>query len=196
MLGALAASVAARTAQAQSRSLVDSVGRRIDVPDRVARVMAAGPPASILLYVLAPEAMVGWVPQPPAEAKPFLLPAVRELPASGRLTGRRGDAPDSERIAALKPDLIVDFGDAGANYVALAEKVQGSTRIPYALIDGAIDKSAARCAWRATCSTGASAPRRWRPTPSRASRRPMPCWPRCRPAGVRGSMSRAVRKDC
>jgi iron complex transport system substrate-binding protein len=139
----LLASAAIRPGWAQGHTIVDSVGRRVSVPDRVARVMAAGPPASILLYALAPDALVGWVPQLPADAKPFVLPAVRDLPASPRLTGRGGDAPDSERIAALKPDLIVDFGSVGANYVALADKVQASTRVPYALIDGAIDKSPA-----------------------------------------------------
>jgi len=142
-LGLLATIAAARPGWAQGRTLTDSVGRRVTVPDRVARVMAAGPPASILLYALAPDAMVGWVPQPPVEAKPFLLPAVRELPASPRLTARGGDAPDTERIAALKPDLIVDFGSVGANYVALAEKVRASAHISYALIDGAIEKSPA-----------------------------------------------------
>jgi iron complex transport system substrate-binding protein len=139
-LGLLASTAMARGVRAQNRSIVDSVGRRVDAPVRAARVLAAGPPASILLYVLAPEAMVGWVPQPPADAKPFLLPAVRELPASPRLTSR-GEAPDIERIVALKPDLIVDFGSIGANYVSLADKVQAATHIPYALIDGAIDKS-------------------------------------------------------
>jgi len=139
-LGLLASAAAIRPGWAQGHTIVDSVGRRVAVSDRVARVMAAGPPASILLYALAPEALVGWVPQLPADAKPFVLPAVRDLPASPRLTGR-GDAPDGERVAALKPDLIVDFGSISANYVALAEKVQASTRIPYALLDGAIDKS-------------------------------------------------------
>ena len=142
-VGLLASAAVVRRGWAQGRTIVDSVGRRVTVPDRVARVMAAGPPASILIYALAPEAMVGWVPQLPADAKPFVLPAVRDLPASPRLTGRGGDASDSERIAALKPDLIVDFGSIGANYVALADKVQAGTRIPYALIDGAIDKSPA-----------------------------------------------------
>jgi iron complex transport system substrate-binding protein len=142
-LALLGSAVIARPAMAQGRTIADSVGRRVAVPDRVAGVMAAGPPASILLYALAPEAMVGWVPQLPADAKPFVLPAVRDLPGSPRLTGRGGDTPDNERIAALKPDLIVDFGSIGASYVALADKVQASTRVPYALIDGAIDKSPA-----------------------------------------------------
>jgi iron complex transport system substrate-binding protein len=139
----LASSAFTRPALAQGGTLTDSVGRRIAVADRVSRVMAAGPPASVLLYVLAPEAMVGWVPRPPAEARPFLLAAVRDLPASPRLTGRGGDAPDTEAVAKLRPDLIVDFGSVGPNYVALADKVQAAAHVPYALIDGAIDKSPA-----------------------------------------------------
>src|SRR5260370_31493708 len=121
--------------------IVDSVGRRIAVPAPVSRVMAAGPPASVLLYALAPEAMVGWVPVPPTEARPFLLPSVRDLAASGRLTGRAG-AVDADHIASLSPDLIVDFGSVGQPYRELADKVLGTTRVPYALIDGRIDNSA------------------------------------------------------
>ena len=137
----LASSWYAPSALAQDRTLTDSVGRHVTAPANVARVMAAGPPASVLLYVLAPETMVGWVPQLPADAKPFVLSAVLDLPAGPRLTGRGGDALDSRAIMALQPDLIVDFGSIGPNYVALADKVQADVHIPYALIDGAIDKS-------------------------------------------------------
>ena len=65
----------------------DATGRRIAVPDRVERVMAAGPPATVVLYVLAPEKMIGWTAPPRPDEKPFLLPAVRDLPELGRLTG-------------------------------------------------------------------------------------------------------------
>ena len=125
--------------RAQGRQYVDSVGRPVILSGTVARVMAAGPPASMLIYSLAPDAMVGWVPQPPSDAKAFLLPATRDLPASGRLTGS-GETIDAERIRSLKPDLIVDFGSISSNYVALAEKVTTATGLPYALIDGKLDK--------------------------------------------------------
>jgi iron complex transport system substrate-binding protein len=36
-------------ANAQARTVTDSAGRKVDVPDRIERVFAAGPPASILL---------------------------------------------------------------------------------------------------------------------------------------------------
>ena len=126
--------------RAQGRQYVNSVGRPVILSGTVARVMAAGPPASMLIYALAPDAIVGWVPQPPPDAKPFLLPAARDLPASGRLTGS-GETIDAERIKSLKPDLIVDFGSTSSSYAALAEKVKAATGLPYALIDGKLDKS-------------------------------------------------------
>ena len=53
-----------RRSQAQARTVTDSAGRKVEVPDKIERVFAAGPPASILLYMLAPERMTGW-PNPP-----------------------------------------------------------------------------------------------------------------------------------
>jgi len=36
------------------RPVVDSAGRQVEVPDRIERVIAAGPPASVLMTMLAP----------------------------------------------------------------------------------------------------------------------------------------------
>jgi iron complex transport system substrate-binding protein len=139
MLGLLGASALVRSSWAAPRTFVDSAGRTIAAPDRAMRILAAGPPASILIYAMAPDAMIGWVPQPVDDAKSFLLPQVRDLPASGRLT-MRGQELDLDHIAKLKPDLIVDFGSVTPNYVSLAEKIQKGTQVPYALIDGHLDK--------------------------------------------------------
>jgi iron complex transport system substrate-binding protein len=125
-----------------AREIVDSAGRKVEVPDRIQRVMAAGPPASVLLYMLAPEKMIGWVIKPRAEVQPYLLPAVRSLPELGRLSGRGGTA-SVEGVMAAKPDLIVDFGSVNPTYVSLADRVQEQTGIPYVLIDGRFDRTAA-----------------------------------------------------
>jgi iron complex transport system substrate-binding protein len=122
-------------APAVARSVTDSAGRTVDVPDTISRVFAAGPPASILLYVLAPQDMVGWVRAPRASEKPFLLPSVHGLPELGRLTGR-GDTLNLERLLAAKPDVIIDFGTINDTYRSLADRVQAQTGIPYLLIDG------------------------------------------------------------
>jgi iron complex transport system substrate-binding protein len=118
-----------------ARTVTDSAGRRVEVPERIDKVFAAGPPASILLYTLAPEKMTGWPDPPRPEERPFIAEPYRDLPALGRLTGRGGTA-NLEVVLKARPDLILDFGSVRDTYVSLAESVQAQTRIPYVLIDG------------------------------------------------------------
>jgi len=138
-LALLGAGLLARPARAQSgaqgRTIVDSANRRISLPDRVSRVFVAGPPASVLMYVLAPDMMVGWIRLPTPAEKEFLTAPAHDLPETGRLTGR-GDTVSLERLIAAKPDLVLDFGSVTGTYVSLADRVQEQTGIPYALIDG------------------------------------------------------------
>jgi iron complex transport system substrate-binding protein len=42
-------------------SFTDAAGRVVEVPADGKRIMAAGPPAAVLLYALAPQKMAGWV---------------------------------------------------------------------------------------------------------------------------------------
>ncbi len=84
--------------------MADSAGRKVEIPDRVERVIAAGSPASVLVTILAPEKLIGWNRKPLPEDLPYLPPVVRDLPEIGRLTGRGGTA-NLEVIIAAKPDL-------------------------------------------------------------------------------------------
>jgi iron complex transport system substrate-binding protein len=123
------------SAQDPARTITDSAGRRVEIPQRISRVLAAGPPASILLYTLAPEKMLGWVRTPSPAEKAFLLENARELPEYGRLTGRGGTA-NLENVLKFKPELILDSGSTAPTYVSLANNVQEQTKIPYVLLDG------------------------------------------------------------
>jgi iron complex transport system substrate-binding protein len=123
---------------AHARTVVDSAGRKVEIPDRIEKVFAAGPPASILLYMLAPEKMTGWPDPPRREERPFIVEKYRDLPALGRLTGRGGTA-NLEVVIKVAPDLIVDFGSVRDTYVSLADNVQAQTKIPYVLIDGRLE---------------------------------------------------------
>src|SRR5262249_23691631 len=124
-----------------ARDQVDSTGRTVAVPDRVERIMAAGPNAAVPLYVLAPEKMVGWPSAPRPNEREFILPSVRDLPELGRLTGR-GDTANVEVVLKAKPDVIFDFGSVSPTYASLAERVQQQTGIPYLLVDARLDKTA------------------------------------------------------
>ena len=129
-------------APALGRSVTDSAGRTVEIPEKISRVFAAGPPASTLLYVLAPQDMIGWVRVPRDAEKPFLAEAVRGLPELGRLTGR-GDTLNLERLVAAKPDLVIDFGTINDTYRSLADRIQSQTGIPYLLIDGRFENTPA-----------------------------------------------------
>ena len=69
-------------------SINDATGGIVTVPEQVTRMMAAGATAAVVLYVLAPEKMIAWPSAPRPNEREFILPAVRDLPEFGRLTGR------------------------------------------------------------------------------------------------------------
>jgi iron complex transport system substrate-binding protein len=127
---------------ALGRTVTDSAGRKVEVPDRIERVFAAGPPASILLYMLAPEKMTGWPDPPRPEERLFIAEPYRGYPALGRITGR-GSTANLENVLKVNPNLILDFGSVSDTYVSLADSVQAQTKIPYVLIDGRFDATPA-----------------------------------------------------
>lgn len=135
LLAALSAIATLAAPVAGARTVTDSAGRTVTLPERVTKVMAAGPPASAVVYCLVPEAMVGWQRRPRKEELPYLLPSTRDLPELGRLTGR-GDTANVEMVLKAAPDIVVDFGAVRPTYISLADAVQSRTGIPYVLIDG------------------------------------------------------------
>ena len=131
------ATLASRRAHAQ-RTLVDSAGRHVALPDRITRIFAAGGPAAVAAYVMRPDALLGWPRELRDEEKPYVLPAVRDLPGLGLMTGR-GDTVNVELLLKVRPDLVLDFGSTRATFVSLADSVQQRTGIPAALVDGRFD---------------------------------------------------------
>ncbi len=126
----------------EARPFTDSGERRIDIPDDVRRVFPAGPPASVTLYTVAPEKMLGWTRAPSREARLFLPAQYGELPEIGRLTGR-GNTVNLENVVPLMPDLVLDVGDTSATYVSLADRVQEQTHVPAVLIGGRLAETPA-----------------------------------------------------
>jgi len=118
-----------------AKPFTDSGGRRVNVPDEVHRVFPVGPPASVTLFTLAPEKMLGWPRAPSPEARSFLPTRYGELPEIGRLTGR-GNTVNLENVVRWAPDLVLDVGSTTAHYVSLADQVVEKTHIPTVLIGG------------------------------------------------------------
>jgi len=139
---ALAAFVACPPVRAQpSRIFNDAAGRKVVLPARVERVYAAGPPASILVFAIAPDKLIGWTSPWRAAERPFIAKQYADLPTLGRLTGR-GNTANVEVVLQARPDLIIDYGTLSPTLASLADRVQQQTGIPYLLLGGDFDRMA------------------------------------------------------
>jgi len=117
----------------------DSAGRKVELPQRVERIYTAGPPASILVFAVAPDKLIGWTSAWREAERPFIARKYADLPELGRLTGR-GNTANVEIVLQAKPDVIVDYGTVNPTLVSLADRVQQQTGIPYLLLDGDFDR--------------------------------------------------------
>lgn len=136
VMGVLLPSVVAAQ---RRRTLTDGAGRQVELPARAERVYAAGPPASILVFAVAPDKLIGWTSAWREAERPFIAKRYADLPTLGRLTGR-GNTANVEVVLRAKPDVIIDYGTVSPTLVSLAQRVQQQTGIPYLLLDGDFDR--------------------------------------------------------
>ena len=124
-----------------SRIVSDGAGRKVAIARRIERIYAAGPPASILVFAVAPDKLIGWTSAWRDAEKPFIAKKYADLPTLGRLTGR-GNTANVEVVLGAKPDVIIDYGTVNPTLSSLADRVQQQTGIPYLLLDGDFDRMA------------------------------------------------------
>lgn len=128
-------------ARAETRVFTDAAGRRVAVPAQIARVFAAGRPAAITIYTLAPDKLLGWPQAFRDEEKAFLPQRYAALPVLGGLFGR-AKSGDLEALVAAKPDIIIDIGSIDPSHVSAADRIQEQIGIPYVIFDGSFAKTA------------------------------------------------------
>jgi iron complex transport system substrate-binding protein len=97
-------------------------------------VLAAGQPAALLVFALAPERLIGWPRRPGPEALALLSPLADRAEVGALASG--GRPIDLEAAAALAPALALDYGDVDADSQALAGRARAALGAPYQLIDG------------------------------------------------------------
>jgi iron complex transport system substrate-binding protein len=121
----------------RAAGFVDSAERYVVVPDRVGRVMTANRAADVLVFVLAPEKLLGWSAPPSRGQRGFLPAKFARLPVVGELT--RPNPPDAAQIVArMRPDLIIESGPVTPEAAARADQIQQQTGVPYIVLDNGI----------------------------------------------------------
>ncbi len=120
-------------------AFVDDAGRRVDVPARIDRVFAAGAPAEVLIYTLAPDRLVARNRLPDAVGAEFFPEAYRSPVLVRQLPEVDNPAFDAE-MRALRPDLYVDYGTIDSDYVQSLEAVSRRTGVPGVILDGSLSQ--------------------------------------------------------
>ena len=123
----------------RAAGFVDAAERYVLIPDRAGRVMAADQSAAVLVFVLAPEKLVGWSRPLSREQRAYLPAKFARLPVAGQLNGPTPTAATGT-AARLHPDLIIDTGIVSPETAARADAIQQQTGIPYILLDGSIQR--------------------------------------------------------
>jgi iron complex transport system substrate-binding protein len=88
---------------ALGREVVDMMGRKVTVPDKIERLYAPSPYGAYMMYAIAPELMTGLVFAPKENEKKFLPKHLWDLPVIGG--GPRAANPES--LAKTNPQLLI-----------------------------------------------------------------------------------------
>ncbi len=102
-------------------------------------VIAGGQPAALLIWAVARERLAGWPRKPSAEAMAALPSSAADLPELGALGGG-GRPANLEALAALRPRLVIDYGDTDPENRALGDRMKARLGVEWRLIDGALTR--------------------------------------------------------
>src|SRR5205823_11326291 len=106
----------------RAAGFVDAAERYVVVPDRIGRVMTATPAADVLVFVLAPEKLMGWS-APLSRGQRAYIPAnFARLPITGGAV-RPSSAETAQTVARMRPDLIIEAGPSPPEAAARAQHV-------------------------------------------------------------------------
>lgn len=125
------------------RQIIDMAGRRVTVPDHITKVFAAQPYTNVLIYMVAPGAMLGLQPGClpfREEDKRFLRRDILSKPwISAQGPGGERSQVNMEAILAMHPDIVIATG--GANMKMNASRIEqryADLHLPLVFVD--VDK--------------------------------------------------------
>jgi iron complex transport system substrate-binding protein len=134
---AVALTIFAFVSAAHALVYTDAAGRRVTLPERIDRIMPAGPASAVFIYAVTPDKLIGWSTPLTRAQRAFLPRKYTRLPVVGQLGGAFPTATAAD-ILRLHPDLILGYGVISPPTIALAERVQKETGVPYILLDDSL----------------------------------------------------------
>lgn len=121
----------------------DSLGRTVELPDRIERIVPSGNLAQMVLYSLAPERIAGWSSKLSVSAEEYFIQDTVTLPVFGTFYGKKANL-NKEALMAAFPDVVIDMGEIKGSREAMIndlDKLSGDIMIPVIFIEAYLDNT-------------------------------------------------------
>ncbi len=128
--------------KATTRSFTDSVGRTVELPERIERVIPSGNMAMMFVYPLAADKLAALADPLSDEALRYLGEELAALPTVGNLY-KTGTQMNVEELANIRADVFIDFGEAKETVGEDLDALQSLLGIPCVFISGTLENAAA-----------------------------------------------------
>jgi len=113
----------------KTKTIVDMVGREIEIPIEINRVLGTSPPTTSMIYMLAPDKLIGWNFKMSSEESKYIPQKYRNLPVVGGWFGTQSG--NYESFIAMNPDVIFEgFNTEGDYRTTVYERQEKFGSIP------------------------------------------------------------------
>lgn len=121
-------------------TITDDGGRKVAIPKTIKRVWCTSPMGTNLMYMLAPDMLVGWNVTPSALEKEYIPERYRTVVGLGGWYGKNTTG-NVEEIIKAAPDVIFSIGAIDSSWVSDANRVQNLLNIPVVMVNSTLATS-------------------------------------------------------
>ena len=128
---------------AYAAPFTDSLGRTVELPDRIERIVPSGNLSQMVLYSLSPERIAGWSSRLSGSAEEYFLQDTVSLPVFGTFYGKKANL-NKEALMAAFPDAVIDMGEIKGSKEAMIadlDKLSSEIMIPVIFIEAYLDNT-------------------------------------------------------
>ena len=117
-----------------TRVFTDSTGREVTLPEEITRVAVTGLGSQLVVFALAPDALVALTSPWDAGAEEYIDEKYLQLPVLGQLYGGKGEW-NPESLLAAEPQVVIDVGESKDGIAEDMDSLSAQTGIPFVHID-------------------------------------------------------------
>ncbi len=130
-----------QTEESDTWIFTDSVGREVEVPKDIQRILPSGSLAQTFMWPLAADRLISVNVAYTDEQLKYIGEEYRDLPVTGNLY-QTGSELNIEEVASLDGQIIIDFGEPKDTIVEDLDNLQELLGIPCVFIEGSFQNTA------------------------------------------------------